>query len=153
MIRYALKCAEGHDFESWFQSAEAYDTLAASGHLSCTICGGSDVRKALMAPKVAANDARSDAPSDATPPARPLSNPGAAPSNPAEAAIAALREKVEKTATYVGGAFAKEARAIHEGEKPDRPIWGEANATEARALIEDGVPVAPLPFRPKSKSN
>jgi len=54
MIRYALKCAEGHSFESWFQSADAFDGLAAKGLVSCAVCGGTDVKKALMAPKVAA---------------------------------------------------------------------------------------------------
>ena len=137
MIRYALRCAEGHDFESWFQSADAFDTLAVSGHLACAVCGIDAVEKALMAPKVPAKarGALSD------------------PAHPAEAALKALRDKVEANATYVGGAFAAEARAIHAGEKPDRPIWGEANPAEAKKLMADGVPVAPLPFRPKAKSN
>ncbi|UWQ20839.1 DUF1178 family protein [Jannaschia sp. W003] len=138
MIRYALRCAEGHEFESWFQSAEGFDTLAASGRLECAVCGGGDVAKALMAPKVGV-------PAEA----RPLRTPR----NPLETAIAKLREKVEATATYVGPAFAKEARAIHEGERPDRPIWGEANRAEVKSLLEDGVTVAPLPFGPREKAN
>ena len=145
MIRYTLRCAEGHDFESWFQSAEAYDALASSGHLACAVCGGGGVEKALMAPKVTAAKAVAE-PANAD---RPLSRPA----NPMEAAIAKLREKVERESTYVGGKFAAEARAIHAGEKPDRPIWGEATGAEARSLAEDGVPVAPLPFRPRAKSN
>lgn len=136
MIRYSLHCAEGHDFDSWFQSAEAFDTLADAGHLTCAVCGSSDVTKALMAPKV------SNAKPSLTKPA-----------NEQEAAIEAIRDKVEASATYVGGGFAKEARAMHEGEKPDRAIWGQANATEAKALIDDGISVAPLPFGPRNKAN
>ncbi|WP_371153283.1 DUF1178 family protein [Jannaschia sp. 2305UL9-9] len=139
MIRYALRCKEGHGFESWFASADAYDTLSARGMVACAVCGGTDVEKALMAPKV---QSETQAP-------RPLS----APPTEVESKIAALRAKVEAEATYVGPRFAKEARAIAEGDMPDRPIWGEANLAEAKALIEDGIPVAPLPFSNKSKAN
>jgi len=146
MIRYALKCPDGHSFESWFQSADAFDGLAAKGLVSCAICGGTDVKKALMAPKVAG-----DAPhAPAAERERPLT---AAPKHPAEQMLRALREHVEKTSTYVGGNFAKEARAMHLGEAPEKPIHGEANAAEAKSLIEDGVPIMPLPILPKPKAN
>src|SRR6056297_2290798 len=149
MIRYALKCAEGHNFESWFQSADAFDGLVAKGLVSCAVCGGTDVKKALMAPKVAA-DQTSQAVAEAAVPAKPLSAP---PTHPAEQMLRALKEHVEKTSTYVGGNFAKEARAMHLGETPEKPIHGEANAAEAKALIEDGVPVLPLPVVPKDRAN
>lgn len=42
---------------------------------------------------------------------------------------------------------------MHLGDKDSRPIWGEANREDARALIDDGVPIAPLPFVPTRKSN
>lgn len=138
MIRYSLSCAEGHRFDSWFASAEAFDTLASAGHLSCAVCGTEKVEKALMAPSVK---------SEAEP--MPLSGPRSA----AEQALAEIRRHVEENSEYVGMSFAKEARAIHEGAAPERPIYGEARADEARRLIEDGVPVAPLPFLPKSKAN
>jgi hypothetical protein len=68
-------------------------------------------------------------------------------------ALARLREEVETKSDYVGLRFAAEARAIHEGRAPERSIYGEARPDEARALIEDGVPVAPLPFIPKARAN
>ncbi len=142
MIRYTLRCAEGHQFESWFQSAAAFDTLAAAGHLSCAECGSGEVEKSLMAPSLAGEDTDEAR-------ARPLSTPR----TPVERAIAALRTHVERTSDYVGRDFAREARAMHEGEVPDRPIWGEARIDEARALAEDGVPVAPLPFRRRRDGN
>lgn len=52
MIRYSLKCAQAHQFDSWFQSAEAFDALSARGLLSCAVCGGAEVSKAMMAPRV-----------------------------------------------------------------------------------------------------
>lgn len=138
MIRYALKCAAGHTFDSWFQSAGAYDTLSERGLVNCAVCGSTDVDKAVMAPRVTHKEE-----------ARPLSGP----STPAEQALRDLRAAVEKNADYVGETFAREARAIHSGEAPDRPIWGRANVREARALVEDGVPIAPLPFGPPRKTN
>jgi hypothetical protein len=137
MIRYALKCAEGHAFDSWFADADAYDALAAKGMVTCMACGGTEVSKALMAPRVA------------TSPERPL----AAPASAAEKKIAALRAKVEGEATYVGGRFAEEARRIHASEDPEKPVWGEANLAEAKSLWEDGIPVAPLPFVPRKSVN
>ena len=138
MIRYTLSCADGHRFDSWFASAEAFDGLSASGHLSCAVCGSDKVEKALMAPSVRADKDEAKL---------------SAPASPAEQALAELRRHVEENSEYVGMSFAKEARAIHDGAAPERPIYGEARAEEARKLIEDGVPVAPLPFRPKSKAN
>ncbi|MEX0310294.1 MAG: DUF1178 family protein [Tateyamaria sp.] len=146
MIKYTLKCSDGHQFESWFADAAAFDTLQAAGHVSCAVCGGSDVTKAIMAPRV--RPAR-----EASPAVQSESTDLSAPSSKAEEALAAMRKSVEENATYVGGNFASEALAQHLGEQPDRPIWGEANREEAKRLIEDGVPVAPLPFVPSRKAN
>ena len=138
MIRYALKCADGHGFDSWFQSAGAYDSLSEKGMVSCAVCGSADVSKAIMAPRVTVKED-----------AAPLS----APSTPAEQALRAMRAELEKNADYVGETFATEARAIHVGDAPERPIWGQANLKEAKALVEEGVPIAPIPFGPPRKTN
>ena len=140
MIRYALTCDRNHGFESWFKSAEAYETLRAAGHVNCTVCGSSEVSKGLMAPAV--RPARKGA-------ERPLAAPG----NEMEKAIATMRRQVEENSEYVGLNFASEARKIHDGDAPERSIYGEARIEEARKLLDDGVPVAPLPFMPARKTN
>ena len=147
MIRYALKCDQGHAFESWFKSAEAFDALLAGGHVGCVICGSSQVEKALMAPAVR--------PARKADSAEPAATPGALtqPASPAEEALAEMRRKIEESSDYVGDDFAREARAMHNGEAPERAIHGEARLDEARALLEDGVPVMPLPFAPKRRTN
>lgn len=147
MIQFSLKCDQGHQFDSWFQSADAYDKLAKAGMVSCSICGSTAVEKALMAPNIQAGR-DTPAPERATQ-AGPLSTPASA----AEQAIAELKRRIETHSEYVGMNFAREAREIHEGTAPERPIHGEARIDEARKLIEDGVPVTPLPFRPGRKSN
>lgn len=143
MIQYALKCKDGHSFDSWFQSAAAYDALKVSGHLSCAVCGTDQVEKAIMAPRVAAKQ------QDTAETAPVLHNP----KTDVEKAMEDLRRKVEESSDYVGEKFADEARAMHLGDKPERSIYGEARLDQARDLIEDGVPLMPLPFRPKQKTN
>lgn len=155
MIQYSLKCTEGHGFDSWFQSAAAFDKLRDAGMVACAICGTTKVEKELMAPSLgrtrgdAGRGHAEDEGRGADRPRGPLSQPA----SPAEQALARLRKHVEQNSDYVGDRFVHEARAIHAGEAPERPIHGEARAADARALIEEGVPVAPLPFTPRTKSN
>lgn len=141
MIRYDLKCDKGHEFDSWFQSAEAFDRLRATGHVACGLCGSAAVEKLLMAPAV--RPARKAGEKPALKP----------PQNDIEAALAEMRRQIEENSDYVGLNFAAEARRMHEGEIEERAIYGEARPEEARALLEDGIPVAPLPFLPKRQAN
>lgn len=140
MIRYTLQCPDGHRFESWFQNAAAYEGLAAGGMLACPDCGATEVRKSLMAP-----------------PVRAARKPAAAPEPPApptpDTDLAKLKARIEAESDYVGTSFVREARAIHDGEAPERMIHGEAKPAEALRLIEDGIKIAPLPFIPTRKTN
>ena len=140
MIRFSLACARQHSFDSWFQSADAYERLRGQGLVACSVCGDTEIGKALMAPAVLGEHGVT---------ARPLDAPG----TEVEAAIAAFRRQVEADSDYVGLNFVAEARAMHAGDAPERSIYGEARREDARALLEDGIPVAPLPFRPARKSN
>ena len=133
MIRYNLKCARAHEFEAWFRSSAAYDEQRKAGRVGCAVCGVTEVEKAVMAPALMA-PAASPEPS--------LSKPA----SPTEAALTALRRKIETTSDYVGREFATEARRIHDGAADERAIWGEASLDDARALKDDGIPVAPIPW-------
>ena len=137
MIKYALKCPDGHQFESWFQNSAAYDKLREAGHLACAICGATKVEKAIMSPRVNV-PAKSQETDNLSPLSQPLST--------AEVALKELREKIEANSDNVGTDFAQEARAIHNGEAPVRSIIGEAKPMEAKKLLDDGIPVAPLPW-------
>ncbi len=169
MISFTLKCANAHSFDSWFQSSAAFDKLMQARMVSCPTCGATDVAKSMMAPRVrparsaakpmpeGADKPRQPAPQTATDhtapqPARPPQPSSAETTKPADA-IAALKAEVEKNSDYVGKDFASQARAMHDGSAPERSIYGEANLAEAKALIEEGVPVAPLPFIPTRKTN
>ena len=141
MIRYSLRCTKEHAFDSWFQSAGAYDALHKAGHIACPVCGDRGIEKTLMAPAVR--------------PAEKAAVPAtlSAPQNDIEAAFAEMRRQIEANSDYVGVNFVAEARKMHAGEIEERSIYGEAKPEEARDLLEDGINVAPLPFMPSRKAN
>jgi hypothetical protein len=163
MIRYTLKCDKNHLFDGWFPSAEGFERLRTAGLTTCTICGSPEVTKTLMAPQVHGGRTKhKDGPAQITaddapvPPARPTVGRQvslSAPDTPLAKAIARLRAEVEASSDYVGSNFAREARAMYHGETPERAIHGEAHPDDARALVEDGVPILPLPFSSRTKSN
>jgi len=140
MIRYALLCEYEHDFEGWFGASADFDDQQARGLIECPVCGSKAVRKAIMAPAVAGTKKKGQ---DITP-ARGQAM--------MMEAMGRIRRHVEENFDDVGDAFAKEARAIHEGRAEDRGIYGQATSQEVRDLVEDGVPVAPLPPEPPKKS-
>ncbi|SPF78219.1 DUF1178 family protein [Pseudoprimorskyibacter insulae] len=144
MIQYSLKCSNDHQFDSWFQSASAFDKLAGAGMVECSVCGSSKVEKAIMSPRL-----NQTGNTPAPKPQAQLSEP----SGDYEQAVAKLKSEVEKNSDYVGNDFVRQARAMHDGEQPQRAIHGEARGDEARKLLEDGVPVMPLPFTPTRKTN
>lgn len=153
MIQYALKCSQGHSFDSWFQSAAAFDKLANTGLVTCAVCGCDQVEKAIMTPRVrpARDTVAKTTPAPTPAPADEINM--AKPSPEIQEVLSELRRKVEENSDYVGKDFASEARKIHLGDAPERAIYGEAQPEEAQSLIEDGVPVAPLPFVPSRKTN
>ncbi|MBE9476187.1 MAG: DUF1178 family protein [Proteobacteria bacterium] len=142
MICYSLKCENDHSFDSWFQSAEAFEKLLGAGMVNCSVCGVSSVEKAIMAPQVRIKHKKGQ-----------KSGPLSAPASPAEQAMAEIRKKVEENSENVGKDFAAEARAIHHGDAPERSIYGEAKMQDAKDLVEDGIRVTPLPWGNKDKVN
>ena len=137
MIRYSLKCDSNHDYDSWFQSSEAYLQLRDAGMLSCPICGSGSIDKAIMSPQVLAND-KANKPKTRIDVKAPLTR--------LEGAIRKFRQEVEDNSENVGKKFAEEARAIHYGDAPERSIRGESHLEEARSLVEEGISVIPLPW-------
>ena len=136
MIRYALRCEHDHGFEAWFGTSADYDEQAARGLVECPACGSRAVSKQIMAPAVAGTRKSADAPD-------PAKMQGMMMQMARE-----VRSHVEQNFDYVGDAFAREARDIHEGRSEKREIYGEATPAEVKKLKEDGVPCAPLPPLP-----
>jgi hypothetical protein len=167
MIRYALRCDKGHEFEAWFRSSADYDRAAKAGDTACPVCGPARVEKMPMAPAIArgggrgAEDRRPDRDAQ-KPAAKPEAtekpervNLVAAPDPRQQALIQAMRElrrQVTEHADYVGDRFAEEARKIHYKESEARGIYGEATTDEAKKLIEEGIEFQPLPTFPEERN-
>ncbi|WP_454882857.1 DUF1178 family protein [Sphingomonas oryzagri] len=129
MIVFDLACSGGHVFEAWFGSQADYDDQRARRLVSCPMCGDGRVDKAPMAPRISGT--RSSGAPD--------------PKQVMQAMMMAQR-KLLASSEDVGGRFADEARAIHAGDAEERQIHGRTTPAEAKKLVEEGVPVAPLPF-------
>jgi hypothetical protein len=145
MIRFALRCARGHEFETWFQSGAVFDAQAKAGLIACPLCRATEVSKAIMAPAVASR-ARIE-PSEFAQKTKSQTAVALLGRRDLEmrAMINAFRKRVFEVAEDVGTGFAEEARKIHDGLVPERAIHGQAKYEEARALLEEGVAILPLP--------
>jgi hypothetical protein len=141
MIKYNLRCAKEHGFEAWFDNIDSFESQRENGLLRCPSCNSAKVERAIMAPAIPkkSNASRS------------------APTAPEPSSVMQMMQKMKDHVTenfdYVGDQFAEEARAIYYGEKEDRDIYGETSLDDARALVEEGVPVAPLPLLPDRAKN
>jgi hypothetical protein len=161
MIRYALRCERDHAFESWFQSSSAYESQVKRKLVSCPVCNSVKVEKAIMAPQIVSKKGRekanpAPAPAPATAPAETPAT-GSTPLLMAQerelrAKLKELRDHIVSNADNVGERFPTEARKMHYGDIEHRPIYGEASPEEARALIDEGVEVSPLPVLPDDRN-
>jgi hypothetical protein len=158
MIRYLLRCDHGHEFESWFQSSSAYEQQEKRKLVNCPACGSAKVERAIMAPQIVSKKGRdSEAPAPAPAASTEVTAPASTPLMLAQerelrAKLKELRDHIVKNADNVGEGFPNEARKMHYGDIEHRPIYGEASPDEARALIEEGVEVSPLPVLPEDRN-
>jgi hypothetical protein len=162
MIRYTLRCERDHAFESWFQSSSAYETQEKRGLVNCPACGSAKVERAIMAPRIVTGKRRDSAPPAPVPAAAATTEvtaptPASTPLMMAQerelrAKLKELRDHIVKNADNVGERFPNEARKMHYGDIEHRPIYGEASPDEARALIDEGVEVSPLPVLPDDRN-
>ena len=139
MIKYALGCAEGHAFDSWFPDSAAYEKQRKRGFVVCPECGSTNVDKAIMAPAIVGGDRA------ATPEASPEIVVDDRRRRAREFYLQ-MRREIEANTDDVGAKFPQVARAIHLGDEPERAIRGRASLAEAKSLLEDGVGVLPLPM-------
>lgn len=141
MIKYGLICDHHHEFEGWFSESADFERQKESGFLVCPVCSSAEISKVLMAPAV--STARGKAARDA--------QHALAIGEAQKQALAQLKEAVatiRANSEDVGERFPEEARKIHYGETDQRGIIGQASATDVKALIDEGIQIAPLPMLP-----
>ena len=123
MIVFDLRChPRGEVFEGWFASSSDYAEQIERGLVQCPFCGSAEIEKAPMAPRVR----RANAPD----------------ASKALAELAELQGKLLSNSEWVG----EELPAMHLGEVERRPVHGQASAEQAQSLIDEGIPVLPLPL-------
>ena len=160
MILYRLRCAKGHEFESWFKDSKSYERQERKSLIGCAVCGEAKVERALMAPRLGTGGKRVEVEM----PAADAPAPAPAPSSEQQQQMAALakhmpkelreallkvRAEVEKNCEHVGDKFAEEARKIHYGESDKRGIYGQTSEEEAEALAEEGIEFGRMPWIPR----
>ncbi|MDQ8732062.1 DUF1178 family protein [Bradyrhizobium sp. LHD-71] len=172
MIRYSLQCDRGHAFESWFQDSASFEKQAKRSLVRCPTCDSAKVEKSIMAPQIPrkgrtaeqrAGEERVIHTSAARKKAAAEAAPATAETPAAEslmmgqetelrAKLKELRDHIKANADNVGDQFPEQARKMHYGEIEHRPIYGDASPSEAKALIEEGVEVMPLPVLPDDRN-
>ncbi len=155
MISFDLRCDGGHIFEVWFRSSADFETQRAGSLIACPFCGNDAISKAVMAPAVAAKGNRASIASTQ----QPMT---IAPDDEYRQQLAALMTAMAeaqaialKKSQWVGADFAERARAMHYGEAEHASIHGTASTQDARAMMEEGLAVAPLlvPVIPPDQAN
>jgi hypothetical protein len=145
MIVFELICDKQHRFEGWFSSPEDFGAQQEKGLLSCPVCADRGINKLLTA-KIGRTD-HSSRPMPSNADANlPVSTSGST----LQAKLHELIDHVLANTEDVGPEFASEARKIHYQEAPKREIRGTTSADEAKELLEEGIPILPLPIPPKS---
>jgi hypothetical protein len=162
MIAFDLNCGNGHQFEGWFASSADFDAQKSGGLIACPMCNDNMVQKALSVPNVPRKGNQRAVSLPSVAPVAVETNADAPASEVLPPAMVELVQKLARAQSemldksqWVGGQFAETARAIHYGEEPDRLIHGETSGDEAKALVEEGIAVAPLlfPVVPPSAKN
>jgi hypothetical protein len=136
-----LLCDNGHRFEGWFASGEAFRDQSQRRLVHCPQCHVAAVKQLPSAPHLvrgAADEALPKAP------AAPVAESGARHLHQALV-------KMARQAENVGERFPEEARRIHYDEVPARSIRGVATLDEARDLLDEGIVVLPAPVPPEDE--
>ena len=163
MIKYALACNNGHQFESWFVNSAAYDKQVKRKLVTCPICDSAKVEKTIMAPRLARTDKAPKLPATSEVSSASAAMPAPAPDtspvamiSPQErefrAKLKELRDHLVKNSDNVGKKFPEVARKMHYGEVEHRSIYGEASPKDAKEMLDEGIELHPLPVLPEDRN-
>ena len=140
-----LHCGQGHVFEGWFAGEDDFQAQLGQGLLECPMCGTHEVRKALSAPRL-----NLGARGPASPPSSEVA-PASAPGAALQAAWLSAARRIMAESEDVGARFTEDARRMHYGEASQRAIRGQASLEETAQLLDEGIPVVPLPLPAATK--
>ena len=135
MIKYNLKCHQGHEFESWFSNSEEFEKLNNRKLLECIFCSSKKITKSIMSPMISSSKNK-DRQFDILD--KDLKD--------RKDKFLKLRKYVEKNFEYVGKDFSKKVREVYYDKKNNKAIYGTTTFEEREELAEEGIDLLSIPW-------
>jgi len=135
MIKYNLKCSNGHEFKSWFSDSNEFDKLNKKRLLECIYCSSKKIKKSIMAPMVSGVKSKEDNTSLIN---KKLSSK--------KKELLQIRNYIEKNFEFVGDKFSKKVREVYYDKKTKKTIYGTTTKEEREELAEEGIDLLSIPW-------
>ena len=135
MIKYNLKCNEGHEFESWFSNSEEFDKLNKKKLLECIYCSSKKINKSIMSPMISGLKNKNEKIEILDKEFQNEKNK-----------LLQLRKFIEKNFDYVGKDFSKKVREVYYDKKSKKAIYGTTTTEEREELAEEGIDLFSIPW-------
>jgi hypothetical protein len=135
MIKYNLKCHNGHEFESWFSDSNEFDNLKRKKLLECVFCSSKKVNKSIMAPMISVINESSNEIDSLNKSLKSEKDK-----------LLQLRKFIEKNFEFVGENFSSKVRELYYDKKSRKTIYGTATKEERKELEEEGIDLLSIPW-------
>ena len=135
MIKYNLKCKNGHEFESWFSNSEEFEKLNKKNLLECIYCSSKNISKSIMSPMVSGTKTKDE-----------QINIISKEFKSEKDKLLKLRKYIEKNFDYVGKDFSKKVREVYYDKKNNKAIYGKTTLEEREELADEGIDLLSIPW-------
>ena len=135
MIKYNLKCSNGHEFISWFSDSLEFDKLNKKKLLECIYCSSKKINKSIMAPMISGGKLKEDS-----------SNLLNEKLSDKKKELLQIRNYIEKNFEFVGDKFSQKVRDVYYDKKTRKTIYGSTTKEEREELAEEGIDLISIPW-------
>ena len=135
MIKYNLKCSNGHEFKSWFADSNEFDKLNKKKLLECIYCSSKKIQKSIMAPMISGRKLKEDN-------LNLLNEKLSSKKNE----LLQIRKYIEKNFEFVGNKLSEKVRAIYYDKESKKSIYGTATKEERQELADEGIDLLSIPW-------
>ena len=135
MIKYNLKCHQGHEFESWFSNSGEFEKLNNRKLLECIFCSSKKITKSIMSPMISSSKNKDHQFEILDKDFKDRKDK-----------FIKLRKYIEKNFEYVGKDFSKKVREVYYDKKSNKAIYGTTTFEEREELAEEGIDLLSIPW-------
>ena len=135
MIKYNLKCSNGHEFISWFSDSLEFDKLNKKKLLECIYCSSKKINKSIMAPMISGGKLKEDS-----------SNLLNEKLSDKKKELLEIRNYIEKNFEFVGDKFSQKVREVYYDKQTRKTIYGSTTKEEREELAEEGIDLISIPW-------